>query len=358
MSISARHESIAIERADRPAPESLVDIQDLTVQVRTTTGWLTVVDRLNLLVPRGQTIGVVGESGSGKSLTALAIMGLLDGVTARISSGSVKLAGKELVGLAQAEMSRVRGRRIGMIFQEPRRSLHPAFTVGDQIGEVVRRHFDVGRRESRERAIDLLDRVGIKDAAHRLDAYPHQFSGGMCQRVMLAIALAGEPSFLIADEPTTALDVTVQQQMLDLMRTIQDDEQLSIMLITHDLGVVAEMCDLVAVMYCGQLVEHSALYPLFEQPLHPYTQGLLDSIPGAGELGERLHAIRGVVPPISDWSQACRFHTRCEHAVADRCDTLANPMRRAATGGFVRCMRADELHEFSIDVRRPDGVDR
>jgi oligopeptide/dipeptide ABC transporter ATP-binding protein len=333
-------------------PEVFLDISDLTVEVRTPTGWLPVVDRLNLVVPRGQTVGVVGESGSGKSLTALAIMGLLDGVTARVAGGSVRLGGDELIGLSQSQMSQVRGRRIGMIFQEPRRSLHPAFTVGDQIGEVLKRHFKLGRRAARERAIELLDRVGINDAGKRVDAYPFQFSGGMCQRVMLAIALAAEPSFLIADEPTTALDVTVQKRMLDLMRKFQDEEQLSIMLITHDLGVVAEMCDYVAVMYCGQLVEHNALYPLFEDPLHPYTKGLLDSIPSVGQLNERLHAIPGVVPPIATWSRACRFHTRCEYSVAGRCDTEPNPIRAAPNGGFVRCMRAHELHDFEAYFRR------
>jgi oligopeptide/dipeptide ABC transporter ATP-binding protein len=210
---------------------------------------------------------------------------------------------------------------------------------------VVRRHFRSSRRDARDRSVELLDRVGIKDAAKRLDDYPHQFSGGMCQRVMLAIALAGEPSFLIADEPTTALDVTVQKRMLDLMRRIQEDEHLSILLITHDLGVVAEMCDLVAVMYCGQVVEHNSLYPLFNEPSHPYTTGLLDSIPSTGGLRERLHAIPGVVPAIGTWSAACRFHSRCAHAIQGRCDVEPNPLVTIPNGGFVRCMRVGELHD-------------
>lgn len=352
MSASAS-ERTAMSPPLEPTPEVLIDIRDLTVEVRTQTGWLPVVDKLTLLIPRGQTVGVVGESGSGKSLTALAIMGLLDGVTARVAGGSIRLDGQELVGLKQAALSEVRGRRIGMIFQEPRRSLHPAFTVGNQVAEVVRKHFRSSRREAWGRAVELLDRVGIKDARTRANDYPHQFSGGMCQRVMLAIALAGEPSFLIADEPTTALDVTVQKRMLDLMRSIQQDEHLTILLITHDLGVVAEMCDLVAVMYCGQLVEHNSLYALFEQPSHPYTAGLLRSMPSAGVRRERLHAIPGVVPMIGSWSSACRFHTRCEHAMQGRCDVHPNPLRAISNGGVVRCMRVDELHELETSCPHP-----
>lgn len=341
--------------SDAADVELMVEIRGLTVEVRTPSGWIPVVDDLSLMIPRRQTVGIVGESGSGKSLTALAIMGLLDGVSARIARGSIRLAGRELVGRSSAEMSRIRGREVGMIFQEPRRSLHPAFTVGDQIAEVVRRHFGGSRRAARGRAVELLDRVGINNAASRVDDYPHQFSGGMCQRVMLAIALAGEPSVLIADEPTTALDVTVQRRMLELMREIQHENDLAIMLITHDLGVVAETCDLVAVMYCGQVVEHHSLYSLFEAPTHPYTVGLLDSVPTAGARGARLRAVPGVVPAIASWSSACRFHTRCEHAVAGRCDVQPNPLRVLPSGGFARCMRIDEIDARASGSRREEA---
>ncbi len=324
-----------------PRPGPLLAVDDLTVEVRSPRGWVQVLDGVTLSIERGQTVGLVGESGCGKTLTSLAVMGLLDRHTCRVVRGSITLDGVELVGLDEHELARVRGRSMAMIFQEPRRSLHPAFTVGEQVAEVVRRHHGVSRSAARARAAELLDTVGIHNAARRAGSYPHELSGGMCQRVMLACALAGEPQLLIADEPTTALDVTVQAQVLRLMEELQDQLGLSVLLITHDLGVVAEMCDLIAVMYAGQVTEVAPLYDLFERPQHPYTRGLLDAIPTRSRR-TRMSSIAGVVPMPWAWPQGCRFHPRCPFAQEGRCDS-APVLLRPTDRGLVRCVRHDEI---------------
>lgn len=322
--------------------EAVLKVEGLNIEFLTPEGWTRVVEDVSLTVPQGVTVGLVGESGSGKTVTSLAVMGLLPERTSRVT-GSIRLDGQELVGLSQRELSDLRGTKMAMVFQEPRRSLDPAFTVGSQIAEVLRRHENLGKREGAERAVGLLDRVGIADARRRSKSYPHQFSGGMCQRVMLAIALACKPDLLIADEPTTALDVTVQKEMLGLMNELQDELGISILFITHDLGVVAETCDWVNVMYAGQVVESTPMERLFRQPRHPYSAGLLSAIPDSTPSGGRLRAIPGVVPAPAQWPGGCRFSPRCVHAEAEQCEAQPVALLRSGSELAVRCVRADEL---------------
>ena len=319
-----------------------LSVRNLSIEFQTPRGWLSVVDGVDLTVERGQTVGIVGESGSGKTVTSLAVMGLHNPRQTRVS-GSIQLEGRELVGLSERQLADVRGRDMGMIFQEPRRSLNPGLTIGNQISEVVVRHEGVSQKAASKRAREMLDLVGIADAGRRMNDYAHQFSGGMCQRVMLALALVCRPKLLIADEPTTALDVTVQAQVMQLMNELQAEFGLSILFITHDLGVVAEMCDEVAVMYSGQLAEISPLYPLFEKPKHPYTAGLLASVPEQAIRGERLPSIPGTVPPPWERPTGCRFRTRCPFAQEGRCDVGEIPLISPSEGRAARCVRVHEL---------------
>lgn len=316
-------------------------VTDLCVDFLTEAGWTRVVDGVSFVVPERCTVGLVGESGSGKTVTSLALMGLMNRKEARVW-GSVKLDGRELVGLSESDLGDIRGREIAMVFQEPRRSLDPAFTVGRQIADVVRRHRGVSRHEADRVAEQMLDTVGISNARLRMHDYPHQFSGGMCQRVMLALALACRPRVLIADEPTTALDVTVQKKMLQLMRELQNEFAVSILFITHDLGVVSEMCDLVNVMYAGQIVESATVDELFFDPRHPYTDGLLRSVPDIDSGQRRFNYIGGAVPRPQDWSGSCRFNPRCAHMVRGRCDVEEVPLIARATHP-ARCLRDGEL---------------
>ena len=321
--------------------DAVLEVRDICVDVRVDREWVRVVDQVSLDVFRGETVGLVGESGSGKTLTSLAVMGLLPD-NGRLGGGEVVLDGRTISDLNERQLSDIRGRDIAMIFQEPRRSLNGVFTVGDQIAEVIRRHKQVSRREAWQQAVAMLDRVGIANAARRVKQYPHEFSGGMCQRVMLAIALACEPKVLVADEPTTALDVTVQRQVLELMADLQRDMGLGVLLITHDLGVVAEVCDRVSVMYAGQVVEQAPVEPLFEHPRHPYTAGLLNSSPDAARHGEALGYIPGIVPPPTEFGQKCRFAPRCSSALPT-CLDHPLPLRPIGPGRTVRCARAEEL---------------
>jgi len=316
----------------------LLEVQDLRVEFATGEGPVCVAEEVSFSIGEGETFGLVGESGSGKTVTSLAILGMIRPPAGTVT-GSVRLAGRELVGLPTRALREVRGRQVAMIFQEPRRSLDPAFTVGDQIGETVRAHLGGSRREARARAVEMLDLVGIPDAARRVHAYPHEFSGGMAQRVMLAIALSCSPKLLIADEPTTALDVTVQDRVLNLMKDLQAELGLSILFISHDLGVVAQMCDRIAVMYAGQIVERADALDLFLRPQHPYTAGLLRSVPRSGEVAHELWAIPGVVPPALDRPTGCRFHPRCEFAV-DRC---RDEVPVLLDGRAARCLLAPDL---------------
>ena len=307
--------------------------------LRTVFPGVAAVDGVGLEVDRGETLGIVGESGCGKSALSLSLMRLVP-PPGRIAAGRVVFDGQDLLQLPLPAMRQVRGRRIAMIFQEPMTSLNPAFTAGDQIMEAMRTH-DRGERAAslRARAVAALDRVRIPSAARRLDDYPHQMSGGMRQRVMIAMALTCEPDLLVADEPTTALDVTVQAQVLDLLRELQAERGMGILLITHDLGVVAEMADRVAVMYAGRVVEQAAAAAIFDDPQHPYTIGLLGSVPRLEAEGERLLAIDGAVPAPSALPPGCRFHPRCVWG-ADACTRADPPLRMLDAGHHAACIRA------------------
>jgi peptide/nickel transport system ATP-binding protein len=331
----------------KPAIGSAVlEVEHLAVEFRTTHGRVRVVEDVSFTLTSGETFGLVGESGSGKSVTSLALLGMIGPPSGSVPEGSVRLEGRELLGMPERELSRIRGREVAMIFQEPKRSLDPAFTVGDQISETLRTHLGVSRREGWRRAVAMLDTVGIPSPSRRAHDYPHQFSGGMAQRVMLAIALCCEPKVLIADEPTTALDVTVQAKVLDLIRDLQHEMGLAVLFISHDLGVVAEMCDQVAVMYAGQIVEHSPADDVFFHPQHPYTAALLEAIPRTDLAGGRLVAIPGVVPPAHAWPSGCRFHPRCAYAT-DRCEEEVPAL--VGSDSKRRCLRADELHLRGVE---------
>ncbi len=317
----------------------LLSIQGLRTVFRSATGDVPAVDGVSLSVAKGRTLGIVGESGCGKSMLSLSVMRLVPS-PGRIAAGQVMFDGRNLLDLSAAEMRGIRGGRIAMIFQEPMTSLNPVFTVGDQITEAMRAHDRTASSAAlKSRAVAALARVRIPAPERRFDEYPHQMSGGMRQRVMIAMALACEPDLLIADEPTTALDVTVQAQILDLLRELQQQTGMAIILITHDLGVVAEMADEVAVMYSGKVVEHTSGTAIFDDPQHPYTLGLLGSIPKIEETQERLLAIEGAVPAPFALPPGCRFHPRCVFHVPD-CERAVPELRAVGEGHRVACIRA------------------
>jgi len=293
----------------------LLDVRGLQTSFHTTDGAVRAVTGVDFHVNRGEVMGLVGESGCGKSVTSLSIMRLIV-PPGRVEAGEVLFDGQDLLKLHEREMRQLRGDRVSMIFQQPTSSLNPVYDVGMQIGEVLELHRAMKRRDARRRAEELLDMVGIPDPKRRIEAFPHELSGGMAQRVMIAMALACEPELLIADEPTTALDVTIQAQILDLMRILQRETNTALVLITHDLGVVAEMCDRVAVMYAGEIVEQTDVTSLFEDPKHPYTQGLIGSVPVLGQEKDELTAIPGSVPNLIDLPPHCRFAPRCGARVA------------------------------------------
>ena len=329
--------------------EPLLRIEGLRTVFRSSMGDIAAVDGVDLAVPRGRTLGIVGESGCGKSMLSLSVMRLVP-TPGRIAAGQVLLDGQNLLDLPMARMREIRGSRVAMIFQEPMTSLNPVHSIGWQITEAMRAHDKrASDRELRERAIAALQRVRIPAPEKRFDDYPHQLSGGMRQRVMIAMALACQPALLIADEPTTALDVTVQAQILDLLRELQAETGMSIILITHDLGVVAEMADEVAVMYAGRVVERAAATEIFASPQHPYTLGLLGSIPRLDEDRDRLLAIEGAVPPPFALPRGCRFHPRCPFA-AEACKTEPPPLAPVADGHLVACIRApvEQLAELAV----------
>ena len=318
--------------------EPLLELRGLAVDFATDDGTVHAVDGLDLALGRGRTLGLVGESGCGKSVTSLAIMGLLPPENAKVR-GEIVFEGRDLLTLEPHLMRDLRGARLAMIFQEPMTALNPAYTVGDQIVEAIQRHQGLDAAAARARAIDMLKLVRIPSPEKRVDDYPHKLSGGMRQRAMIAMALACGPQLLIADEPTTALDVTIQAQILDLMRGLRRDTGTAIVLITHDLGVVAEMADDVAVMYAGQIVERAAVRDLFARPEHPYTVGLLGSIPRLDEKRERLPSIEGRVPDMSRPPPGCRFAARCPF-VEPECRTTAPELIEVAPGHLSRCRRA------------------
>ncbi|WP_150265377.1 ABC transporter ATP-binding protein [Paenibacillus tepidiphilus] len=295
--------------------QPVLRIEDLHTHFFTDRGEVPAVDGVDLVVNSGEVLGVVGESGCGKSVTSLSVLKLVPSPPGRIVGGRILLKGKDLVPLGEKEMRGIRGNLVSMIFQEPMTSLNPLFTVGQQIIETVRLHRGMSRKAARAHAVEMLQKVGIPRAEEIVDEYPHQLSGGMRQRVMIAMSISLNPELLIADEPTTALDVTIQAQILDLIRRLNEEQGTAVMLITHDLGVVAEMCHRVAVMYAGKVVEEGSVYDIFNHPLHPYTQGLIQSVPRMNEHRERLYSIPGNVPVLSKDMQGCRFAPRCPHVM-------------------------------------------
>ena len=318
---------------------SLLEVRGLTTAFQTGRGEVTAIEDISLEIEAGEILGVVGESGSGKSVTALTVMGLLPRPPARVVAGSVKFAGQELLGLSEMRMERIRGAGMSMVFQEPMTSLNPVMTIGEQIMETVRAHEPIPARAQRARALEMLNRVGIPSADKRLTDYPHQLSGGQRQRVMIAMALACRPKLLIADEPTTALDVTIQAQVLDLLMDLRDELGMAIMIITHNLGVIAETADRVLVMYAGRIVEQAPVAGLFDRPLHPYTSGLLACVPTLEQDTERLVAIPGGLPEPGRRPAGCRFAPRCARRI-DACAAaipplVGDPAHRAA------CIRID-----------------
>jgi len=322
--------------------EPLLTIKDLTAGFATDNGTVKAIDCVSLSIDRGQTLCLVGESGSGKSVTSLAIMRLLEFAGGRILEGSIRLAGNELTEQTQRQMIRIRGNQMAMIFQEPMSALNPVFTVGDQIAESIRLHQRKRKSEAKVMAVDLLRMVGIPDPETRARQYPHELSGGMCQRVVIAIALACRPELLIADEPTTALDVTVQAQLLDLLQQLQRELGMSMLLITHDMGIAARMADQIAVMYAGVVVEMGSVEALFDQPAHPYTVGLMQSVPSMeGERLSELHTIQGHVPALHAIPAGCRFHPRCPRAMP-RCTSEAPPMMAVGPQQQAACWLYDD----------------
>ncbi|MDQ0788968.1 oligopeptide transport system ATP-binding protein [Streptomyces sp. B3I7] len=312
--------------ADEAAP--LLDVRDLHVEFRTRDGVARAVNGVDLRVAAGETLAVLGESGSGKSVTAQAVMGILDTPPGRITGGEVRFRGRDLLTLPEERRRRLRGAEMAMIFQDALSALNPVLTVGDQLAEMFTVHRGMSRRDARARAVELMDRVRIPAAAQRVRDYPHQFSGGMRQRVMIAMALALEPALIIADEPTTALDVTVQAQVMDLLAELRREYAMGLVLITHDLGVVADVADRIAVMYAGRIVEEAPVHDLYKAPAHPYTRGLLDSIPRLDRKGSALDAIRGLPPSLTDIPPGCAFHPRCPRA-RDECLTDVPPLYAA-----------------------------
>jgi oligopeptide/dipeptide ABC transporter ATP-binding protein len=332
---------------------ALLEVRDLHTYFRTRAGEVKAVDGVSFDVEVGEMLGIVGESGCGKSVTVLSLMGLVQ-PPGRVVQGSAFFQGRDLVKLKGREMEDIRGHEIGMIFQDPMTSLNPTLTIGTQITETLRRHLDMNKKEARKRAIELLDEVHIPNAAKRLDDYPHRYSGGMRQRVMIAIALACNPKLLIADEPTTALDVTVQAGVLDLFHELRTQHEMGVIIITHDMGVVAETANDIVVMYAGQIVEHATALDLFDRPEHPYTEALLSALPqveGEGIREGRLLSIPGRPPDLIDPPPACRFAPRCLYAGQDDCAVVPPELREVRPGHWVR-----SAHPASERAGEPVGV--
>ncbi|MFC5587976.1 ABC transporter ATP-binding protein [Sporosarcina soli] len=322
--------------------EPLLTVQNLNTHFFTDNGVVRSVDGVTFTVNEGETIGIVGESGSGKSVTALSIMHLLPYKIGKVVDGSIMFGNEDLVQLTEKKMRKIRGNDIAMIFQEPMTSLNPGFTIGNQIGEAIRLHKKLSRKEAKKRSVELLKEVGIPGAEQMVDEYPHKLSGGMRQRVMIAMALACNPKILIADEPTTALDVTIQAQILELIQKLKRESNTSILMITHDLAVVSEICDRVIVMYAGRVIEEADVTTLFESPAHPYTKGLIDSMPSLEEEVEWLKTIKGNVPIPSEMPIGCKFAPRCQYAI-ERCTVEEPELLDIGDGQKSRCFLAEEV---------------
>ena len=323
---------------------NVLEIRGLNSYFFTEKGVAPAVDGLDLDIPKGKIIGLVGESGCGKSMTAKSIMGLLK-YPGRVAGGSIRFEDQDLTRLSDKELRKICGNDISMIFQEPMTSLNPVLKVGRQVRETLLVHNPtMGKAEAKQRVVEMFQRVGIPEAEKRYDCYPHELSGGMRQRVMIAMAMVCKPKLLIADEPTTALDVTIEAQILRLMKELRDETGMSVLIITHNMGVVAEICDYVYVMYAGKIMEQAETFELFDHTMHPYTKGLLDSIPRIGQNAERLHTIPGVVPNLLHLSQGCPFSNRCEYAT-DQCRTEKAQLHPVAPDHQVRCFRCEEEHQ-------------
>ena len=321
---------------------TILEVRDLVTSFKTERGYVKAVDGVSFHVDEGEILGLVGESGCGKSVTSQSVMRLYDEKYLARYEGEILFKGQDLFSLGEKEMQSIRGREIAMVFQDALSALNPVFTVGSQIMEALRIHQGMRKDEARARAVEMLRLVGIPDAEKRADAYPHELSGGMRQRVMIAIALCCRPSLLIADEPTTALDVTIQAQIMDLIVKLNHEMNMGVILITHDLSVIAETCQRVAVMYLGQIVEEASVEDIFDHPLHPYTQGLLRSIPSVeGDKRERLFVIEGIVPLLSEIPEGCRFSPRCPYAT-EQCCRAAPELHDTGYGHRVRCWRCGE----------------
>ncbi len=316
--------------------ERLLEVKGLKTYFYTSDGVVPAVDGVTYHLDKGETLGIVGESGCGKSVTSLSVMRLIPDPPGKITAGEILFEGANLLKKSEAEMRKIRGNQISMIFQEPMTSLNPVYTVGDQIAEVIELHQGLSKREAMKKAVDMLKLVGIPLPERRVNEYPHQLSGGMRQRVMIGMALSCNPTLLIADEPTTALDVTIQAQILELMKRLKKELGMAIMLITHDLGVVAEMAERVVVMYAGKIVEEADVVNIFKSPLHPYTEGLLKSIPSITGGKERLHVIEGTVPNPLHMPVGCRFHPRCPYSM-EICEAQEPPLERVGPTRQVAC---------------------
>ena len=334
--------------AARAARRPVLEVTDLRTEFRTRAGTARAVDGVSFTLHEGEILAIVGESGSGKSVTSLSIMGLIPDPPGRIAGGSVLFQGRDLTTLSQRELQELRGNQLAMIFQEPMTSLNPVLSIGRQMTEGIRQHTGMSELDARAHAVEMMRRVSIPAPERRLKEFPHQFSGGMLQRIMIAIAMSCSPKVLIADEPTTALDVTIQAQILELMRGLRDETDAAIVLITHDMGVVAEMADRVVVMYAGRKVEEGLVTEVFATPRHPYTSGLLGALPvlgAAGEVGEsELNEIPGVVPPLTDLPLGCLFSDRCAYST-DRCRSEAPPLADRGRGHLAACWHSDKLED-------------
>ena len=321
----------------RPPEDILLEIKGLKTYFFTEEGVVKAIESIDIVVHKSETLGLVGESGSGKSVTALSILGIVPDPPGKILEGEVVFHGQDLRKLSDSEMRKIRGNQIAMIFQDPMTSLNPVFTVGDQISEAIILHQKVSKKEAREKSIKIMSLVGIPSADERVDNYPFEFSGGMRQRVMIAMALSCNPELLIADEPSTSLDVTIQAQILELLKATSEEFDMSIILITHDMGVIAEMCDRVAVMYAGYICEAGDIMIIFKSPYHPYTRGLLGAIPRPDAAREDLTIIRGAIPNLINPPSACRFHPRCDYWMEGLCETVLPSIVEIEPGHDVRC---------------------
>ena len=324
--------------------DKILEIKDCEIQYITEIGIVHAVNHIDFSIERGASMGLVGETGAGKTTTCLGILNLLPSTTGRVTSGEIIFNGENLLKKSDKEMQKIRGSQISMVFQDPMTALNPTQTIGDQIVESIRHHQKCSKRDAWDQMKDMLAKVGIEP--ERADDYPHQFSGGMKQRVVIAMALACNPSLVLADEPTSALDVTIQAQVLEMIKSLQDEFQTAMLLITHDLGVVAEVCSTVGIMYAGEIVEYSAVEEFFENTVHPYSQGLIAAIPRLDESVKRLNVIPGMMPDPMDLPSGCKFHTRCPYAT-ELCKTCVPSMREVSPGHAVKCHMIDSIPKFS-----------